>query len=126
MNGDSGKTPDTAAAPVPDPAEIAEQFLDLWQQQLAAVATDDTVADTIQQLTRAFFAGVMPPAPAGDHESGDRIPEADADDAKDSAEDRAASGGAAPVAGGDELVELRRRVAELEERLARLESGAGG
>jgi len=33
-----------------DPAELADRFLDLWQDQLAAVATDPDLAETVAPL----------------------------------------------------------------------------
>ena len=126
-----------------DPGEIeklAEQFIALWQQQLAAVAADDTLAETTMRMAHMFTAGAAAMGDvAGNSQQSSQKSDGKSQEnsgisnpneqAPDSAGDgrrapRPEALGDAPVADGGELDELRRRVDELEERLARLEGAA--
>ena len=48
----------------PDLASLAKRYLDLWQEQLTAMAADPDLAESMARL----FAGLVPPgwAPPGD------------------------------------------------------------
>jgi hypothetical protein len=118
-----------------DPADIeklAEQFIALWQQQLAAVAADDTLAETTMRMAHMFTAGTaaMGGKVSNPQKSAQNSGNSNSDDHEpDSAGSgtraaRPEAGGNAPVVDGSELDELRRRVDELEKRLAELEGGA--
>ena len=94
-----------------DIESLARRFLDLWQEQLAAMATDPEFANSAERFMSAFDPGRRGGA------TGD--PSADPDDAAGTA--------AASTAYGtrdDELRRLERRVAALEERLAAFEGAA--
>jgi hypothetical protein len=111
----------------PEIEKLAEQFFALWQQQLAAVAADDTLAETTMRLAGMFSAGAAAMGNVAEYarKSGGIGPDDQpADSGKSGAgAARPAAGDAASLDHGGELDELRRRVADLEERLARLEAG---
>ncbi len=108
--------------------KLADQFIALWQQQLAAVAADDTLAETTMRMAHMFSAGAAAMGAAAETpgESGDFDPNDQATDSTGGDHRPAGSkaGGDAPVDDGGELEQLRGRMAELEERLARLEGRA--
>ncbi len=108
--------------------ELARRYLDLWQDQMAALTADKDFAEALQQLMSA--AGLATPATHGD-------PKADAP-TEDVTEPQAAEPGvkpesapavgAAPAAASSDrghlvLAELARRLGAVEERIAALESG---
>jgi hypothetical protein len=101
----------------PDLAALAKRFIDLWQEQMTALAGDPELAHSINRFLKAMPAG-MPIWP-GFGERGD----ADAADAA-----RAATAAAAFDERGRRLDELASRLGLVEERLARLEAKprAGG
>jgi glutathione S-transferase len=94
----------------PDIEALARRYLDLWQDQASALAGDAEFARqlgrwlTLMQsgMAHAFQAAATTSAP------GSQTPTA------------------APGDGQPRLDELARRFALLEERIARLEAGAGG
>ena len=89
----------------PDLASLAKRYLDLWQEQLIAMAADPELAESLARL----LAGLMPPGWAGTvsgEPAGTPAP------------------AAAPGERGDQLDELLRRLAAVEERVAALEAGA--
>jgi hypothetical protein len=132
----------------PDIDELAERYLDLWQDQLSALADDPDFAETMTRLMGssaaampgaaawaawpAALAGLVPGA-AGER-AGDGKDEEQAAGKAGSGPGAAPAGAqtaaAAPGAGGADLVELARRLAALEDRVAALESrperGRGG
>ena len=59
----------------PDPHDLARRFLDLWQDQVQAIATDPELADSVRRWT-ALWTGAMHPggaaAPSGG-EAGDGL-----------------------------------------------------
>ena len=72
MTDDSGRKPRRRArargdAEHGDPAVLAERFLDLWQDQIAAVATDPDLAELIARLWSQWLVGptAWQPAAAG-------------------------------------------------------------
>ena len=100
----------------PTMEELARRFLDLWQDQVAALAADPQVAAQWRQLMLASLG--MSEALKGGA-------------AREQARAGAAPAGAAPAAaasglGRDDPAGLARRVAALEQRLAAVESGAVG
>lgn len=137
----------------PDLDELAERYLDLWQDQMTALASDPEFAEAMSRLLAsgpgavpdvaaacaawpATMAALMPGAAAGRTEDGEGARQAagvggaagtgakrGARAAKGAARAKAAA--AAPGDRGGDLVELARRLAALEERVAALESGPG-
>jgi hypothetical protein len=116
----------------PDPEALARKFLDLWQDQLTAVAGDPQLAEAMTRwigMTAPGMAAFLPlmqqaglkTAPARE---GARDAEGRASDGKTPA--GAAASAAAPGGRGGDVDEFARRFADVEKRLARLEAGAGG
>ncbi|MBT3931574.1 MAG: hypothetical protein HOF34_12740 [Rhodospirillaceae bacterium] len=121
----------------PDFAALARQYLDLWEDQLSAMAADPDLAeqtarffDTMTQLGAishpmgaSGLAALM--AQMSGHASATT-------DGSDGPKDQptsaagAASAAAAPDDRDQRLDELTRRLADVEERLHRLESGDRG
>lgn len=93
----------------PDLASLAKRYLDLWQEQLIAMAADPELADSMARL----LAGLVPPGyrqwPAGA--------------GLDAGAPGAAAAAAASRERGDRLDDLARRLAAVEGRLAALEAG---
>jgi hypothetical protein len=141
-------------ADTPDLDDLAKRYLDLWQEQLRAMASDPETVASVSRLfaTMAGAAGAndksgatggMPPMPTNPMAwmtgLGMMPPQAASGGANpfDSVfaqfvqNAAQGSGGSAPAGassdgGRDELHELKRRIAALEERLDAVESGAGG
>src|SRR5262245_41346976 len=107
---------------------LASRYLDLWEDQIAALAQDPALSE----LFRAWMglagmgmagAGSLPWGPGagvrGDGRTetrpGARQPQ-----------DRPAAAAAPSLDRGDDLARIAERLAALEKRLARLESGRGG
>jgi hypothetical protein len=133
-----------------DPAGLARRFIDLWQDQLSAMARDGQSNEVLQQWSRFWVAAGAPPGsmtspgglPSGDEPTAEATAAASPTkgtetretSARDPTSDRLPSVGpktaGAPSGHGDvELDELTRRVRELEARLAAMESAnppAGG
>jgi hypothetical protein len=104
---------DTTAGPTPDSGgdfdKLARRYLDLWQAQLAGLASDQAVTEQIARLfaaANAQVASALQVAQGASHAGTTRPPPA-----------------AAPSGNGpDDVGELRKRVEALEARLAELES----
>jgi hypothetical protein len=122
--------PDQAADP--DPAELAERFLDLWQDQLAAIATDADLAELVARLWGQWLVGPAAwRAPAADAPPRPAARPARSRTAKthdDKRPDHAGveTPGAAPAAAasrdhGPDVGDLLARIGTLEKRLAALE-----
>ena len=89
---------------------LARRYLDLWQNQLSGVASDQALTEQIARLfaaANAQLASVLQAAQGAPHATS-------ASGASPSA--------AAPQHGADDLGELRKRLAALEARLAELEA----
>jgi hypothetical protein len=97
----------------PDLAALAKRFMDLWQEQMTALAGDSELADNVARFLKALPPG-MPFWP------GFRDP------GQGAAADRPAA--AAPPSGERrrDLEQLASRLRAVEERLARLEAGTRG
>ncbi len=134
----------------PDLDELAERYLDLWQDQMTALASDPEFAEVMNRLL-ASSAAAMPdlaaawakwPAAMAGLGAGGRTQDGKAAEQTDGGPGTARTGGkgrtraakrsprakAAAVAPGDrgaDLVELARRLAALEDRVAALESNPG-
>jgi len=85
----------------PDPAELARQFMDLWQRQVSLMAGEGGLADAFALMVD-LMAGQHGPGRAGDA-------------------DGPSAAAAAPGQRGDDRDELARRLAACEARLDRLE-----
>src|SRR5215475_2455394 len=109
----------SSSGPPPDIEALARRYLDLWQDQATALAGD---AELARQLGRWF--SVMQSGMAN------AVQAASSTSAAGDSAGKPAAGTAAPAAasGGGELRldELARRLAAVEERLTRIEAGAGG
>lgn len=137
MTKDDTTPPPTDDDPeTPDYEGLARQYLDLWQDQFAAMAADPATMETMSKMTEAwreatmsFLHGAGPVTPFG----GFTAPRSDkgaSDDEKRADGEPAAETGTAPTGStssrtdGDVDV-LLRRIADLDSRLAALERSAG-
>ena len=127
----------------PDLDSLARRYLDLWQDQLAGMAADPEVAETIARTIELMNAGAAQMATAAlaaqavggeakepqPHGATPEPPSA-AGDRPTAASGPAASGtqAAAPAPGhaDHDVAELARRIGALEQRIAALEAGPGG
>src|SRR5689334_8062037 len=97
----------------PDLADLAKRYLDLWQDQLIAMAADPELAEGMARLLGALVPRASPlRGGAFGHET--------------TAPAGAAAARAAPSHGDERLAELARRLAAIEERLAAVEAGTRG
>ncbi|MHA1599612.1 MAG: hypothetical protein ACTSW2_02210 [Alphaproteobacteria bacterium] len=126
-----------------DADELMRQYLDLWQDQMSALAADQDFARAMQQvMTGMGLAGNAPPAawaglmaglaPAM---QGDATADAQGREAQDDKSARTGHAGAAKTTsgtsasraassgGGADVDKLTRRLAALEKRIAALEGG---
>jgi hypothetical protein len=97
--------------------KLARRYLDLWQNQLAGLASDQALTEQIARLFAAAnsqIASALQAAQGAPHAAQDSSGKAGTPSA-------AASSGN----GADDVGELRKRVAALEARIAELESGRG-
>jgi hypothetical protein len=112
----------------PDPRQVAQDWITLWQSELAAAAADRELGETWGTLAGlwAGIAGAMvqfAPRGVADDRSGFPSPPGLAGAA---APARPAPAAAAPDARDAEIERLARRVADLERRLADVERGGDG
>jgi hypothetical protein len=109
-------------ADAPDLDTLAKRYLDLWQEQFSAMASDPALAEAMTQWLGLMGLGrTAPDAARGHHDgNGQARPAAG----------RAAPGpdtpAAAPDPGGAGAAQLADRLAAVEERLAAVESRLGG
>ncbi len=118
----------------PDLDTLARRYLDLWQDQVAAMAADSELSETMMRLWQNAAAA----GPAGWAQLWAAAAQAQGAGPSGSSRDFTASAAPAWPASaatpsrdrGDDVVELGRRVAELELRLGRIEAalavGASG
>jgi hypothetical protein len=142
--------PDTPPDTPADIEDLARRYVDLWQDQLAAMTADPEYWGAVQRLFDAFAAGASVPdafaggwksaepdakAPGKYEESGEsgeyeksgeyratgRSSQPSRSAAKP-AETGAPAASPASRGGGDDMADIARRLARLEERLAALEA----
>src|SRR5690349_19587468 len=101
----------------PDLAALARRYVDLWQDQLTAMAADPALAETTARLLAALVPVGWPPQ---QHPQDD---DAGIFSASRSAAPGSAATGAASGQRGRRLDELARRLAVVEKRLAAVEAG---
>ena len=110
--------------------QLAERFVDLWQDQMTAMAGDPELARLMRRMLGLWGLGPSPfggtpfdvaPEPAARGTADDAGANGQAGAAVGAAAARPAPGDARAV-----FVELGRRLDALEERLARLETGSKG
>ncbi|HVI50730.1 MAG TPA: hypothetical protein VM661_05920 [Candidatus Sulfotelmatobacter sp.] len=117
----------------PDLQQLARRYMDLWQDQMAAVVNDPKLAESMAQAYTLMTKSAAAIAQATNIKAGDANAKGAHEPNTDSPlSSGAASGAAAPAVPSDEpgldAAVLARRVAELEERVLRLEAAlaAGG
>jgi hypothetical protein len=93
----------------PELASLAKRYLDLWQEQLTAMAADPDLAESLARL----LAGLAPPG----------WPQWPGAAARDGAASGPAAAAAPPRQRGVAVDEFARRLAAVEKRLAALEAG---
>ncbi|WP_245701923.1 MULTISPECIES: hypothetical protein [Thalassobaculum] len=136
-----------SSAPPPDAGDLARRFMDLWQTQVQAMATDPEVADAVRRWTalwtgqglsgpsaRPMADGLQPGYAPGGAASSSSAPASPYSAGHDGDSERyrkqqqgRPTAGAAPAApvserGGDDLALILRELRRLEERIARLEA----
>ena len=122
----------------PDYEALARQYLDLWQDQFAAMAADPGTVETLSKMTAAwreamfsFLQGTGTAAPFGDFSAIPGIKGAsdDANRVTRDTNDAIAAGPQAPDGASGrsdaDVDALVQRIADLETRLAALERKAG-
>ena len=92
--------------------KLARRYLDLWQSQLAGLASDQALTE---QIARLFAAANTQVASALQAAQG----------ASHAAQTGTPSAASSPGNGSDDVGELRKRVEALEARIAELESKLG-
>jgi hypothetical protein len=127
--------------------ELARRYLDLWQDQMTALAGDREFAEALQQLMTTMSVPGSAPGSVPGSAPGHAAPEfqrawmgvmtgqqpgqqpgqstkATADDGTPGRAPGAPAAATAPDGGSADLDQLARRLAALEERIAALEAGA--
>ena len=127
-----------------DLEDWAKRYLDLWQDQVSAMASDPAVsqwlsapviaqamtasrstvdrqdepsdAAWLERFAKSWLAAIAASAPASDQSGSDQAAKNDGD------EDGAKTAAAPSRHGGDDMASFSRRLAQLERRIARLES----
>ena len=113
-----------------DSRRVAADFVDLWQDQVGALADDHSLSEALESmlamLDRAATADTANAGP--DHDGNEHIePSGDGSNGESGGESGGGAAGAAapgPAPGDDveHIDELRRRIAECQSRIAALES----
>jgi hypothetical protein len=126
----------------PDLEDLARRYLDLWQEQLRAMSADPETLASMGRMLSAMGgadapAPVNPPTnpmawmsafgvvPPGAATGGANPFDAVFATGREKPEAGPAPAAAASDGGGDDLRQLERRLAALEERITALESGSG-
>jgi len=112
---------DTSAGPTADFDRLARRYLDLWQGQLAGLASDQAVTEQIARLFAAANAQV-----ASAMQTVQGAPHAGPNTGPNTGTTWPPSAAAASGHSPDDLGELRKRVEALETRIAELESRQRG
>lgn len=109
--------------------DLARRYLDLWQEQLGALASNSEAADLMARTIALMNAGAAnfaamaaPGGPGNDGEKHDAT--AATGDSNPGNGEGAQAPGAAHGGADTNLDELHERVARLERRIAELEAGA--
>jgi len=113
----------------PDIGALARQYVDLWQQQLSSTATDKTMADVVAQSVQLMNTGAAAMASLATAQAPSRQGSETGNDDKENISDgdtRTAPVTASPGIVDPVILELHRRIEQLEKRIAALESGTGG
>lgn len=111
-----------------DLADLARQYVDLWQKQLSEAASDEAMADMMAQTVQLMNAGaasmatMAASAATSNPESKERSNDHDGGKSDSGASATSASSGA----DNDVIDELNRRIKQLEDRIAALESESQG
>jgi len=122
-----GKDDNTGQGEPPDLNALAREYLDLWQQQLAATADDDTLSKTMADAVRLMSAGAAQMATqtqaqmAAMQKAMQEAQAANATPPNPSKPSGPATAGASHRDDDGVLDELTRRLDALEERLGLLE-----
>ena len=112
----------------PDLERLANAYLDLWQDQMTAMAADPILTETMSRLFALTAVGAGPASSQEAEQSRDahrKNSEQPGNGAEPATEAGAEAAAPAPDDGGHDLGELARRIAAIEKRLAALESGSG-
>jgi hypothetical protein len=132
---ENGTSQGSGPGSAPSVEDLARRLMDLWQEQMAAIAADPDLMRQMAQMMAAspfpaMMQGIMQgilAATARSGESGQNPYEwwKAEHGPKPSPQTRAAPAAPASQPGGGDLAELRRNLAGLEARLAELGGGAG-
>jgi hypothetical protein len=110
----------------PDLQQLARRYLDLWQCQMAAQLNDPLVAQAVAQAYLLMTEGMTLLASFAGLPMTDAATRTHDPEAHNTTPSGAASAGAPSDCAGLDVVHLARRVAELEERLLRMEATLAG
>lgn len=102
----------------PDLEALAARFLELWQDQLAAMALDPGNVEGFSRFYQLVADAALPAASGADHSNA-----APGKEEKDAADPPPGATAAGPPSGGTDVRadELEKRLADLEKRLGALE-----
>jgi hypothetical protein len=106
----------------PDMDKLARRYLDLWQDQVAALVNDPSLAESMAKAYTLMTRGATAFAAAAGLPVTPAKTEAHDTNVASPASPGPASTAVPPADPGFDAVQLARRVAELEERVVRLEA----